>query len=171
PLMRALSNLFFQAEDGIRFFHVTGVQTCALPIFEAYIAPEQGSLVTGFANAPKATLYGGEAEVQYNYDLVDLGGWFANKELVVVSNYTYTKSDISVGPDDTTIDRFGIERPAGLYFVDDSPLVGQSDHVANLQLSLQNLDVLQQFTVMVNYASERVSIRGANGRPDVVEDP
>src|SRR5690606_39384175 len=24
---------FFQAEDGIRYFHVTGVQTCALPIF------------------------------------------------------------------------------------------------------------------------------------------
>src|SRR5690606_2646536 len=26
---------FFQAEDGIRDFHVTGVQTCALPIFQA----------------------------------------------------------------------------------------------------------------------------------------
>src|SRR5690606_40425344 len=26
---------FFQAEDGIRDFHVTGVQTCALPISEA----------------------------------------------------------------------------------------------------------------------------------------
>src|SRR5690606_12935524 len=25
---------FFQAEDGIRCFHVTGVQTCALPIFQ-----------------------------------------------------------------------------------------------------------------------------------------
>src|SRR5690606_39455741 len=25
---------FFQAADGIRDFHVTGVQTCALPIFE-----------------------------------------------------------------------------------------------------------------------------------------
>src|SRR5690606_41035097 len=24
---------FFQAEDGIRVFHVTGVQTCALPIY------------------------------------------------------------------------------------------------------------------------------------------
>src|SRR5690606_40973063 len=24
---------FFQAEDGIRYFHVTGVQTCALPIY------------------------------------------------------------------------------------------------------------------------------------------
>src|SRR5690606_40221452 len=26
------SDFFFQAEDGIRAFHVTGVQTCALPI-------------------------------------------------------------------------------------------------------------------------------------------
>src|SRR5690606_40664696 len=26
---------FFQAEDGIRDFHVTGVQTCALPICDA----------------------------------------------------------------------------------------------------------------------------------------
>src|SRR5690606_41181989 len=29
---------FFQAEDGIRYFHVTGVQTCALPIFEGTFA-------------------------------------------------------------------------------------------------------------------------------------
>src|SRR5690606_41204324 len=27
-----LHNFYFQAEDGIRAFHVTGVQTCALPI-------------------------------------------------------------------------------------------------------------------------------------------
>src|SRR5690606_33786129 len=27
--------IFFQAEDGIRDFHVTGVQTCALPVFKA----------------------------------------------------------------------------------------------------------------------------------------
>src|SRR5690606_40720291 len=27
---------FFQAEDGIRDFHVTGVQTCALPIFSVF---------------------------------------------------------------------------------------------------------------------------------------
>src|SRR5690606_40312348 len=28
----AVFSFFFQAEDGIRYFHVTGVQTCALPI-------------------------------------------------------------------------------------------------------------------------------------------
>src|SRR5690606_40966565 len=29
---------FFQAEDGIRGFHVTGVQTCALPIYRGGVA-------------------------------------------------------------------------------------------------------------------------------------
>src|SRR5690606_39671227 len=29
---------FFQAEDGIRDFHVTGVQTCALPILRVDVA-------------------------------------------------------------------------------------------------------------------------------------
>src|SRR6266511_4842794 len=29
---------FFQAEDGIRAFHVTGVQTCALPIWAVRLA-------------------------------------------------------------------------------------------------------------------------------------
>src|SRR5690606_40907659 len=34
PVLSALMAVFFfQAEDGIRDFHVTGVQTCALPIF------------------------------------------------------------------------------------------------------------------------------------------
>src|SRR5690606_39640851 len=32
---------FFQAEDGIRDFHVTGVQTCALPICPDPPAPAQ----------------------------------------------------------------------------------------------------------------------------------
>src|SRR5690606_40305345 len=35
---------FFQAEDGIRDFHVTGVQTCALPIWREIA----GRIVTGF---------------------------------------------------------------------------------------------------------------------------
>src|SRR5690606_39677894 len=33
-----IHHFFFQAEDGIRVFHVTGVQTCALPIFGGIIA-------------------------------------------------------------------------------------------------------------------------------------
>src|SRR2546430_11834514 len=32
---------FFQAEDGIRYLPVTGVQTCALPIFKAIVAAQR----------------------------------------------------------------------------------------------------------------------------------
>src|SRR6202044_2516205 len=34
-MLRLPKCFFFQAEDGIRDFHVTGVQTCALPILNA----------------------------------------------------------------------------------------------------------------------------------------
>src|SRR5690606_39701545 len=34
---------FFQAEDGIRDFHVTGVQTCALPISAWQVTPVEFS--------------------------------------------------------------------------------------------------------------------------------
>src|SRR5580658_11202946 len=35
---------FFQAEDGIRYYKVTGVQTCALPIYSAFrIVPDHCS--------------------------------------------------------------------------------------------------------------------------------
>src|SRR5215475_1739578 len=36
---------FFQAEDGIRDFHVTGVQTCALPISQALLCRPKLMLV------------------------------------------------------------------------------------------------------------------------------
>src|SRR5207253_8696048 len=36
-MMRYLGFFFFQAEDGIRDGHVTGVQTCALPISQAVV--------------------------------------------------------------------------------------------------------------------------------------
>src|SRR5690606_40958420 len=37
--LRTMPIFFFQAEDGIRDFHVTGVQTCALPISGLPIGP------------------------------------------------------------------------------------------------------------------------------------
>src|SRR5690625_6335135 len=36
---------FFQAEDGIRDGHVTGVQTCALPIFSSGVASGTGRVI------------------------------------------------------------------------------------------------------------------------------
>src|SRR5690606_40062492 len=45
---------FFQAEDGIRAFHVTGVQTCALPISVTKIAKKADDEVALEEIMPKA---------------------------------------------------------------------------------------------------------------------
>src|SRR5690606_2128474 len=43
---------FFQAEDGIRDFHVTGVQTCALPIYQLYQEIRPSSAAIGNEDYP-----------------------------------------------------------------------------------------------------------------------
>src|SRR5690606_39695840 len=50
---------FFQAEDGIRDFHVTGVQTCALPIFRAERLPRTppGEVVARSMDADRYARY------------------------------------------------------------------------------------------------------------------
>ncbi|WP_435418063.1 TonB-dependent receptor [Parerythrobacter aurantius] len=130
---------------------------------------------TQFANAPEATLWGGEVELQWNYDLIDLGGWFESKRAVVVANYTYTQSELKVGDDDETLiftpGVGSVPRPASSFFFDGFPLTGQSDHIANLQIGIEDLDKLQQATFIMSYASERVTSRGAGGLPDILENP
>src|SRR5207253_4297148 len=60
---------FFQAEDGIRDGHVTGVQTCALPICEPpTVDNAKGLLVSRFFD-PK------------RYDLASVGRYKINKKL------------------------------------------------------------------------------------------
>src|SRR5690606_40586575 len=73
---------FFPAEDGIRDFHVTGVQTCALPIFQTEaslfyhrINNQINSVNVGtgttvsqiytYRNLPKAVNKGAEFSVSY----------------------------------------------------------------------------------------------------------
>src|SRR5690606_40224602 len=42
---------FFQAEDGIRDFHVTGVQTCALPICLSEAASTDAMVLAGMSSS------------------------------------------------------------------------------------------------------------------------
>lgn len=138
---------------------------------EVYSSFSDNVQIASFANAPSAKLHGAELEFQHNYDLLDWGGWFETKRIVTVANYTYTDSKIEVGPDDTTLIFPGGERPATNYFRDGVPLTGQSDHLVNVQLGLEDVDRLQQFTMLFSYASERVTARGTASLPDIVEDP
>src|SRR5690606_40527524 len=45
-------NFFIQAEDGIRYYHVTGVQTCALPIFRCTGINEAGRRLLSALDVP-----------------------------------------------------------------------------------------------------------------------
>src|SRR5690606_10130255 len=57
---------FFQAEDGIRDFHVTGVQTCALPILVNGIPLVVGELKTPVR--PSISWYDGAVDIQDDYE-------------------------------------------------------------------------------------------------------
>ena len=141
---------------------------------EAVAFEQGGTFFTTFANAPEATLVGGEIEVQKYVPLDGVGGdFFAERRLVLIGNYTFTDSKIKVGPDDTTIPvgSGGMPVPAANFFQDGSRLTGQSRHLANLQVGLENVDRLSQQTLMLTYAGRRVTNRGPSGQPDLIEEP
>src|SRR6266850_2649185 len=63
---------FFQAEDGIRDYKVTGVQTCALPILAGEIGADEQALLPeadhGFRYAERAAEMRGADERLYEAD-------------------------------------------------------------------------------------------------------
>src|SRR3546814_13405607 len=112
---------------------------------EAVAFEQGGTFFTTFANAPEATLVGGEIEVQKYVPLADFvgGDFFAARRLVLIGNYTFTDSDIKVGPNDTTIPigSGGIPVPATNLFPDGSTLTGQSPHLTNPHTRPQHQDL------------------------------
>ena len=137
---------------------------------EAFLTGD-GSI--SYANAPEATLYGAELEAQYFVDLADMGGWFESKQLVLIGNYTFTQSELGVDDQTILIDAGGLPqaRPANTIFMDGSALIGQSDHLVNFQVGLEDMDRVQQLTFLVSYATDRPVFRNQGGLPDTIERP
>ena len=140
---------------------------------ETFLSFSGNAITTSFANAPSANLYGAELETQkYFYlDSVSDAAFFANRRIVAVANYTYTKSKLKVSDSDMVSIYGLVDQPATNYFRDGAPLTGQSDHIANLQLGLEDTDSLSQQTILLTYASKRVTRRGLTGQPDIVSEP
>ncbi len=140
---------------------------------EAYSSFNDNSVVTSFANAPTAQLYGAEFELQKYFDLSALSdkGFFSTRRLVLIANYTYSKSKISVKPGDPVAVFSASSTNAADFFRDGAPLTGQSDHLVNLQFGFEDTDSLSAQTLLLNYASDRVTSRGASNQPDIVERP
>jgi TonB-dependent receptor len=140
---------------------------------EAFTGFDDNTPVTSFANAPEATLYGAEFELQkyFPLDALSDGPFFSSRRAVVIGNYTYTDSKIGVGPNDTVSVYGTTTQPASNFFGDGSQLTGQSNHLVNLQLGMEQTGQLSQQTILLSYASERVTSRGASGLPDIFESP
>jgi len=140
---------------------------------ESFSSFDDNSVITSFANAPKANLYGVEIETQKYFDLSGLGeeGFFATRRAVAIANYTYTQSKLSVKTGDK-VAVFNASSTSALdFFTDGSPLTGQADHLVNLQLGLEDTERLSQQTILLSFSTDRVTSRGASGQPDIKEKP
>jgi outer membrane receptor protein involved in Fe transport len=128
-----------------------------------------------FANAPKADLYGVEVEAQKFFPLGEWldGDFWGDRRLVAIVNYTFTQSELKVSAGDVTfpVSTNGTAVPATQLFSNGARLTGQSDHLLNFQIGIENEDRLSQATLLVNYSSKRASSRGPTGLPDLIERP
>ncbi len=139
---------------------------------ETFASADQDSVVSSFANAPEAILYGGEFELKKYVDLDESESpFFQRRRLVLIGNYTFTKSELRVSPGDPARVFNQSANLATDYFRDGAPLTGQSDHILNLEVGLEDRDALSQQTLLLAWASKRVTNRGASGQPDIFEKP
>src|SRR5688572_32581282 len=95
---------FFQAEDGIRDLTVTGVQTCALPIF-ASLASELGALTIAVVTKPfkfegKKRQIQAERGLEELRDCVDTVITIPNERLLATIGRTTSLNDAFTNADD-----------------------------------------------------------------------
>jgi TonB-dependent receptor len=175
PLL--IDSQLYNAEARLEWYFAPQQRVSAAGFFKRIDNPIEAfinsTFTTSYANAPKATLYGAEFDVQKDFQIAD-SGFFAPRKLVLVGNYTFTKSKLQVGAADQTKVFGAFSTNASDYFKDGAKLTGQSDHIVNLQVGFENGDKLSQQTLLLTYASDRVISRGVFGsppQPDVNERP
>ena len=138
---------------------------------EVFTSTDGNAINSSFANAPQATLYGVEVEAhKYFYTDTWDGAFWANRRIVAIGNYTFTNSRVSVSAGDSVVIN-GQTLVASDFFFDGSPLTGQSDHLFNLQLGMEDTERLSQQTILITYSTPRVTSRGPSGQPDIQERP
>ena len=112
-----------------------------------------GNLRT-FENAQSASIYG--VEVAFRQSLAPLGRWA--DEFYVRSNGAWIQSEAESSPDSTATNK-------------KHSLQGQSDWVANAQITWEKLPWEMQTTLALNMQGERISDLGTNGIDDAYEQP
>jgi hypothetical protein len=102
---------------------------------ESFVTQFSGFFTTSYANAPEAQLFGVELEGPSTSTSRFLP---QSRRLVVVGNYTYTKSEAEGRRGDPVAVFASSSTDATDFFRDGSPLTGQSDHLVNLQVGLES---------------------------------
>lgn len=143
---------------------------------ESVAVLDPNGVTVNFANAPEAELYGAEAEVQKYFALTDWlpGTFFETRDLLVAVNYTWTQSRLNVSDGDMILfPGFENPVPASTAFADGTKMTGQSDHIVNVQLGFEDSESLSQQTLMLTYASNRITNRFTSGQTplDFIEKP
>lgn len=139
---------------------------------EAVIGDFGGNqLYQGFLNAPEATLYG--VELEFKKYFAPEFRLLGDGRLYFATNYTWTSSEVNADEGDTVIPPGfnGVPQDARSFVRDGTRMQGQSDHIGNLQFGVENDSADFRATLIANYVSERISVRGRAGQPDYMEDP
>ena len=143
------------------------------------------SNATSFINAPSAEVYGLELEFEKNFrfdSLPVIGSAFegGERDLVLRANYTYTDSTVSADGDvfitPPTVDPSRGVTPvtvaaSGLY-TDGRRLQGQSNHLANVSLGVEDFERGWDAFLLLNYTSDRIRAVEdlSNGLPSIIEE-
>jgi TonB-dependent receptor len=115
-----------------------------------------GSTGTQFVNAKAAHNYGLELDFIKNFGFISppLGDFY------VAGNLTFVRSEIEL-----------YDYLAQFQDNEKRPLQGQSPYILNAQIGYNNVDIGSTVTLLYNVYGERLSAVGANGRPNVYEQP
>ena len=140
---------------------------------ESIVNETGGGLQQTFLNAPKAVLYGVEAEFKKFFEPQFGMNWVDDKRWLIGANYTWTKAEVQVDDGDLVYPLTGLGQPAPAenFVIDGSRLQGTSEHIANIQFGFESLDGATQATILANYASERTTARGGAGAADFLQEP
>jgi TonB-dependent receptor len=140
---------------------------------EAIVNEAGATVQQTYINAPAASLYGAEVEIKKYFPTPFNSPWWASKKLFVNANYTFTKSRLEVNAGDVVFPLAGAGAPRNALDLlrDGAPLQGQSNHIANVQLGVEDPASDTQVTLLVNYAGKRIAARGRPGQPDFIQEP
>jgi len=146
---------------------------------EATNASQGDEILVTFVNAPAAELYGFEFEFERMFPIgewLNRGPFGPSTELVFKTNYTWSQSSVSTEGNvvSALVSSAGASAalvPGEAFIVDGRQLQGQSNHLVNISVGLENPTRNMKATLLASWASERIRQTEdlQNGAPAVFE--